>query len=46
VSYLDRFPDEIEALTLEEVNAAVRRYFDPDALQEALAGTRPAPVEA
>ena len=46
VSYLDRFPDEIEALTLEEVNAAVRRYFDPDALQEALAGTRPAPARA
>ncbi len=46
VSYLDRFPEEIEALTLEEVNAAVQRYFDPEALQEALAGTRPETIEA
>ena len=46
VSYLDTFPKEIRALTLEEVNAAVRRYFEPDAIQEALAGTQPEPVEA
>ena len=46
VSYLDDFPDEIRALTLEEVNDAVQRYLDPDAIQEALAGTRPEPVEA
>jgi len=46
LSYLDDFPDEIRALTLEEVNAAVQHYLDPDAIQEALAGTRPEPVEA
>jgi predicted Zn-dependent peptidase len=45
VSYLDTFPEEIQALTLAEVNAAVRRHFDPEALQEALAGTQPQPVE-
>jgi predicted Zn-dependent peptidase len=45
VSYLDTFPEEIQALTLAEVNAAVRRHFDPEALQEALAGTQPEPVE-
>ena len=46
LAYLDQFPDEIEALTLEQVNEAVRRYLRPDAMHEALAGTRPAPVEA
>lgn len=46
VSYLDRFPEEIRSLSLDEVNAAIRRYLTPDALQEALAGTRPEPVEA
>ncbi|PSQ73274.1 MAG: insulinase family protein [Bacteroidetes bacterium QH_9_64_21] len=45
VSYLDTFPEEVRALTLAEVNAAVRRHFDPEALQEALAGTQPEPVE-
>jgi predicted Zn-dependent peptidase len=46
VSYLDRFPEEIEALTLEEVNDAIEQYLHPETLQEALAGTRPEPVEA
>ena len=46
LTYLDQFPNEIEALTLEQVNEAVRRYLRPDAMHEALAGTRPAPVEA
>lgn len=46
VSYLDDFPEEIRALTLEEVNAAVQRYIDPEAIHEALAGTRPEAVEA
>jgi len=46
VSYLDDFPSEIRALTLEEVNEAVEHYIDPDAIQEALAGTRPDAVEA
>ena len=46
VSYLDDFPDEIRALTLKDVSEAVQDYLAPDALQEALAGTRPEPVEA
>ncbi|PSQ95451.1 MAG: insulinase family protein [Bacteroidetes bacterium SW_9_63_38] len=45
MDYLDTFPEEIRALTLEEVNAAVRRYFRPDALHEALAGVRPETME-
>ncbi|MFB6098939.1 MAG: M16 family metallopeptidase, partial [Salinibacter sp.] len=45
VSYLDDFPDEVRALSLAEVNAAVQEYLTPDALQEALAGTRPEPVQ-
>ncbi len=45
VSYLDTFPKEIRALTLEEVNTAVRRYLEPEAIQEALAGTQSEPVE-
>jgi len=40
--YLDRFPEEIRALTLEDVNDAVRTYLRPDGMQEALAGV-PAP---
>lgn len=38
VGYLDRFPAEIEAVTLEQANAAVRRHLDPDRLHVALAG--------
>lgn len=45
VSYLDRFPEEIRALTLEDVNTTVQRYLDPDALHEALAGTEPETAE-
>lgn len=46
MDYMDRFPEEIRALTLEEVNQAVRRYLQPDAMHEALAGVAPEPVEA
>jgi len=46
IDYLDRFPQEIEALTLEEVNNAVRTYLHPDDMHEALAGVAPEPVEA
>jgi predicted Zn-dependent peptidase len=46
LSYLDRFPEEIRSLSLDEVNTAVRHYLDLDAMQEALAGTTPEPVEA
>ncbi len=38
VDCLDRFPSLIEALTLEEVNAAIRTHLHPDRLHLALAG--------
>jgi predicted Zn-dependent peptidase len=41
VDYLDRFPDEVAAVTLEAVNEAVRRYFHPDRFQLAMAGMLP-----
>lgn len=46
MDYLDQFPRDIEALTLEEVNDAVQTYLCPDQIHEALAGTKPEPVEA
>lgn len=46
ISYLDEFPEEIRALTLDDVNDAIARYLDPDALHKALAGTQPEPVGA
>ncbi len=36
--YLDRFPELIEAVTLEEANAAIRKYFRPDHLTVIIAG--------
>ncbi len=44
VEYLDRYPDLVRALTVEEVNAAIRRHFDPERLSRAVAGTLPAAV--
>jgi predicted Zn-dependent peptidase len=46
LDYLDHFPEEIEALTLDEVNEAVRTHLRPDAMHEALAGVEPDPVNA
>ena len=46
LEYLDRFPEEIRALTIDDVNEAVRTYLRPDDLHEALAGVAPEPVEA
>jgi predicted Zn-dependent peptidase len=46
MTYMDRFPEEIEALTLDEVNEAVRTHIRPDAIHEALAGVMPEPAEA
>ncbi|HIG74222.1 MAG TPA: insulinase family protein [Bacteroidetes bacterium] len=37
--YLDRYPEEIRALTVDEVNAAIARYVQPDALHVVAAGT-------
>jgi predicted Zn-dependent peptidase len=39
--YLDRFPEWIEATTLEEINGAVKAHFDPGSLHTALAGSIP-----
>ncbi len=46
LEYLDRFPEEIEGLTLDDVNEAVRTHLRPDAMHEALAGVAPEPVDA
>ncbi len=39
VDYLDRFPQEVESVTLEHANDVVRRHFEPARLHTALAGT-------
>jgi predicted Zn-dependent peptidase len=41
VDYLDRHPALVQALTVEDVNAAVRRHLDADTLHVAVAGTLP-----
>ncbi|MEM9996362.1 MAG: pitrilysin family protein [Bacteroidota bacterium] len=41
LAYLDQYPDRIHALTLDEVNAAIHRHLDPDALHVGIAGTLP-----
>lgn len=46
VAYIDRFPDVIEGLSLEEVAEATQRYLHPDQLHVGAAGTLPEPVEA
>ncbi len=43
LDYVDRFPQLIQSVTTEEVNAAIRKYFRPDHLTVVLAGdTTPA----
>ncbi|GBC81308.1 putative zinc protease [bacterium HR10] len=37
-SYLDRLPDDVRALTQDEVNAAIRTYFHPERLITVIAG--------
>ncbi|MFN2453247.1 MAG: M16 family metallopeptidase [Pyrinomonadaceae bacterium] len=36
--YIDRFPQLVEAVTLEDVNAAIRTHFRPDQLTIVIAG--------
>jgi zinc protease len=36
--YLDRYPQLIQSVTVEEVNAAIRKYFRPEQLTVVLAG--------
>jgi zinc protease len=38
ISYIDRYPQIIQAVTVEEVNAAIRKYFRPDQLTVVIAG--------
>jgi predicted Zn-dependent peptidase len=40
--YLDRFPEEVRASTLDEVNAAISKYLHPAYLHVATAGSAPA----
>jgi zinc protease len=38
IDYVDRFPQIVESITIEEVNAAIRKYFRPDHLTIVIAG--------
>ncbi|HEX6623665.1 MAG TPA: insulinase family protein, partial [Pyrinomonadaceae bacterium] len=38
LEYIDRYPELIRAVTVEEVNAAIRKYFRPDHLTVVIAG--------
>ena len=42
LDWLDEYPRRIEALTVEQVNGAIRRHLDPSKMVLALAGTLPA----
>nr|MBA3767786.1 insulinase family protein [Acidobacteriota bacterium] len=44
VDYIDRYPQIIEAVTVEEVNAAIRKYFRPDHLTVVVSGDYEAPA--
>jgi zinc protease len=43
LTWLDDYPKAISALTLEQVNGAIRRYLDPDKMVLVEAGTLPQP---
>jgi zinc protease len=38
IDYIDRYPQIIQAVTVEEINAAIRKYFRPDQLTVVIAG--------
>jgi zinc protease len=38
MDYIDRYPQIIQSVTVEEVNAAIRKYFRPDQLTVVIAG--------
>jgi zinc protease len=38
MDYIDRYPQLIQAVTLDEANAAIRKYFRPDHLTVVIAG--------
>lgn len=39
VAYLDRFPEEVESVTLKRANAVIQAHFHPDRLHTAMAGS-------
>ncbi|KAA3608827.1 MAG: insulinase family protein [Calditrichaeota bacterium] len=39
VEYMDNFPNEINKVTLEQVNNAIKKYIDPDAAVTVIAGS-------
>jgi zinc protease len=41
VGYLDRFPKELESLTVDQVNEAIRKYIQPERLVTVMAGSVP-----
>jgi zinc protease len=41
LTWLDRYPDAVRALTLDQVNAAIRKYLDPDKMVLVEVGTLP-----
>jgi len=41
--YLDDYPMQVAALTLQQVNDAIRRHLDPDKMITVIAGSVPAP---
>lgn len=41
VTYLDEYPEMVKALTLKEVNDAIKKHCDPISLSTAIAGTLP-----
>ena len=38
LDHVDLYPERINAVTVEEVNAAIRKHFNPDALTIVMAG--------
>ena len=43
ISWLDEFPAKVNALTLDEVNAAIRKHLDPERMITVKAGTPEGP---
>ena len=41
LEYVDQYPDRVAALTLEQVNGAIRRHLDPSRMVTVEAGTLP-----
>lgn len=39
LDYLDRFPDIVRAVTVDQVNAAIRKYLHPEVATTVIAGT-------